>query len=59
MERRVAHDEAMVERSLRRLVFRIHEKPHGPKLHLEDRMVSITSLWRRREAEDEAGLHLG
>ena len=58
-ERRLAHDQPVLERSPGRLGSGVHGEADRAELHLDDRLKAIAPAWRRGQPGDEARLHLG
>jgi hypothetical protein len=58
-ERRVAHDQPVLEGAASRLALGVDGEPDGAELHLEDRVEPVPPSRRRREAGQVASLHLG
>jgi hypothetical protein len=54
----LAADQAMRHKSLR-TVARVHDVTDGPALHVDDRLVAVTAVRRRRQPGHVPGLHCG
>src|SRR5690606_12395073 len=57
-EGRIPNNQSVFEATLGRLTARVDRVPDGSQLVLQDRVVAIPSLWRRRQARDVASPRL-
>ena len=57
-ERRLAHEEPVLERTSGRLRLGVHLEAHRAELHLGDRMMTVAPLRRRGKPDDVPGLYL-